>query len=85
MWAQCRRFGNHVTNALYKTALSATGTGPGPLSTEIVQCSDDELAVYYSAELCGSYSLTVCSKATGEVRSHRPAQQQRLRYTARGF
>lgn len=73
-----RRFGNHVTNALSNSSLAATGTGPGSLKAEIVQCSEDELAVHYSAEVCGTYSLAVCCKTTGEVRvfqpcSHRPA------------
>ena len=57
-----------MTNALFKSSLAATGTGPGSLKAEIVQCSEDELAVHYTAEVAGSYSLDVCCKSTGEVR-----------------
>lgn len=64
-----RRFGNHVTNALSTSTLVASGTGPGSLKAEIVQCSEDELAVHYSAEVAGTYSLAVCCKITGEVRA----------------
>lgn len=56
-----------MRNPLSKTALTAVGTGPGAIQTELVQCSDSELAVNYSAEVSGNYSLVVSCKTSGEV------------------
>lgn len=62
------RFGNRVTDPLLKTTLAVIGTGPGPFQTELVQCSDSELAINFSAKVSGSYSLAVSCRTTGEVR-----------------
>ena len=64
-----RRFGNRVSNPLSQAAFAAEGTGPGRLTAAIVQCSDAELAVNYSADVAGRYSLAVRCRATGEVRN----------------
>lgn len=56
-----------MRNPLSKTTLTAVGTGPGAIQTELVQCSDSELAVTYSAEVSGNYSLVVSCKTSGEV------------------
>jgi hypothetical protein len=63
------RFGNRVSNPLSQAAFVADGTGPGRLTAAIVQCSDAELAVNYSADVAGRYSLAIRCRSTGEVRS----------------
>lgn len=62
-----RRFGNRVSNPLSQAAFAAEGTGPGRLTAAIVQCSDAELAVNYSADVAGRYSLAIRCRSTGEV------------------
>jgi len=69
-----RRFGNRVSNPLSQAAFTAEGTGPGRLTAAIVQCSDAELAVNYSADVAGRYSLAIRCRATGEVRDGEGAQ-----------
>ena len=62
------RFGNRVSNPLSQAAFTADGSGPGRLTAAIVQCSDAELAVNYSADVAGRYSLAIRCRSTGEVR-----------------
>ena len=67
MW-HALRFGNRVSNPLSQAAFVADGTGPGRLTAAIVQCSNAELAVNYSADVAGRYSLAIRCRSTGEVR-----------------
>lgn len=62
------RFGNRVLNPLSQAAFGAEGSGPGTLTASVVRASDAELAVHYSADVAGRYSLVVRSSSTGEVR-----------------
>lgn len=67
--AACR-FGNRVLNPLSQAAFAADGTGPGRLTAVVVRASDAELAVHYSAEKAGRYSLVVRCSSSGEARLH---------------
>lgn len=61
------RFGNRVLNPLSQAAFGAEGSGPGTLTASVVRASDAELAVHYSADVAGRYSLVVRCSSTGEV------------------
>ena len=63
------RFGNRVLNPLSQAAFGAEGSGPGTLTASVVRASDAELAVHYSADVAGRYSLVVRCSSTGEVRN----------------
>ena len=63
------RFGNRVLNPLSQAAFGAEGSGPGTLTASVVRASDAELAVHYSADVAGRYSLAVRCSSTGEVRN----------------
>lgn len=61
------RFGNRLLNPLSQAAFGADGSGPGTLTAAVVRASDAELAVHYSADVAGRYSLVVRCSSTGEV------------------
>ena len=76
------RFGNRVLNPLSQVAFGADGSGPGRLSASVVRASDAELAVHYSADVAGRYSLVVRCSSTGEVVS---LVQSSLKHTSVPF